>query len=119
MSYQELIVNLFADPEMAVHGLASLTPVEGRMNLETMGGVNGIVDFAHTPEALEKLLTDVRKMCLNTTGNKSRIITVFGCGGDRDRGKRPIMTSMALDLSDMVIITHDSPRNECQERIFR
>ena len=114
-----MIIDLLADPAMAVHGLASLTPVAGRMNLEKVGGVNGIVDYAHTPEALEKLLTNVRKMCLNTIGSKNRIIAVFGCGGDRDRGKRPIMTSVALDLSDLVVITSDSPRNECQERIFR
>ncbi len=68
---------------------------------------NYFVDYAHTPDALENVLK-----CLNKIKGKKRIITVFGCGGDRDKEKRPIMGYVAAKLSDFVIITSDNPRNE-------
>ena len=69
------------------------------------------VDYAHKPDALMHVLKSLRPF---TTG---RIILVFGCGGDRDAGKRPIMGKIASDLSDIVIVTDDNPRGEVPEKI--
>jgi UDP-N-acetylmuramoyl-L-alanyl-D-glutamate--2,6-diaminopimelate ligase len=89
----------------ALHGL---TPVPGRMN--RLGG-DGllplvVVDYAHTPDALEQALTSLRA---HTAG---RLLCVFGCGGERDRGKRPEMARIAERLADAVIVTDDNPRGE-------
>ncbi len=75
--------------------------------------IAAICDYAHTPDALENLLTTVREV-RDTDDNMKhgRIITVFGCGGDRDRGKRPVMGRIAGELSDYTIITSDNPRSE-------
>ena len=72
-----------------------------------------IVDYAHTPEALETVLLDLRKIY-----NNFKILTIFGCGGERDRGKRPLMGEKALKFSDFIVITSDNPRGETQEQIF-
>ncbi|MGO4571162.1 UDP-N-acetylmuramoyl-L-alanyl-D-glutamate--2,6-diaminopimelate ligase [Microvirga sp. 2TAF3] len=88
-------------------GLARLKGVSGR--LEQVGESNGalcIVDYAHKPDALSHVLDALRPF---TTG---RLICVFGCGGDRDRGKRPLMGRIAVEKSDMVIVTDDNPRSE-------
>lgn len=87
-----------------------LTPPEGRM--QTLGGVGAplvIIDYAHTPDALEQVL-----MALRPTANSrgGRITCVFGCGGDRDPGKRPMMGELAHRLADRVIVTSDNPRGE-------
>ena len=68
-----------------------------------------VVDYAHTPDGLEKVLSTAKKIVNNTN---SRLITVFGCGGDRDRGKRPKMGTIAEAYSDLVIVTSDNPRSE-------
>jgi len=90
-----------------VKGIQSLSSVPGRLErVQNKRGLSILVDYAHTPDALEKALQTVREL----TGG--RLITVFGCGGDRDRGKRPQMGRVAGDYSDLVIITSDNPRGE-------
>ena len=87
--------------------LSRLTPVHGRMS--RLGGGElplVVVDYAHTPDALEQSLRSLRA---HTEG---RLICVFGCGGERDRGKRPLMAAAAEQLADVVIVTDDNPRNE-------
>jgi UDP-N-acetylmuramoyl-L-alanyl-D-glutamate--2,6-diaminopimelate ligase len=88
--------------------LEKLQGAPGRLELvgHTRDGALAYVDYAHKPDALENVLTSVRPF---TTG---RVITVFGCGGDRDRGKRPIMGEIACRLADIVIVTDDNPRSE-------
>jgi UDP-N-acetylmuramoyl-L-alanyl-D-glutamate--2,6-diaminopimelate ligase len=73
---------------------------------------NVFVDYAHTPDALEKVLNALNRM------KRGKIITVFGCGGDRDREKRPLMGRVAERLSDVIVITNDNPRTEDPERII-
>lgn len=100
-------------PEIA-NSLERVSVVPGRM--ETVDGSDGylvIVDYAHTPDGLENALATIREFC---TG---RIITVFGCGGDRDRSKRPLMGAIAARASDYVIATSDNPRSENPEAILR
>ncbi len=88
-------------------GLEAVGSVAGRFQVVgAEGGPVVIVDYAHTPDALENLLSFCREL------SPERIITVFGCGGDRDRGKRPIMGRIAADISDRVYITDDNPRTE-------
>jgi UDP-N-acetylmuramoyl-L-alanyl-D-glutamate--2,6-diaminopimelate ligase len=93
-------------------GIQSLGSVPGRLErVQNNRGLSIIVDYAHTPDALEKALQTVRELA------ERRLITVFGCGGDRDRGKRPEMGRVAGDYSDLVIITSDNPRGEDPEHI--
>ena len=95
------------DVDAVLTALASLQGAPGR--LEKVGERHGapvFVDYAHKPDALEKVLAALRPM---TTG---RLIVVFGCGGDRDRGKRPIMGRIASERADRVIVTDDNPRSE-------
>ncbi|QSX08924.1 UDP-N-acetylmuramoyl-L-alanyl-D-glutamate--2,6-diaminopimelate ligase [Alkalibacter rhizosphaerae] len=84
-----------------------LQGIRGRMEkIQTAEGFGVIIDFAHTPDGLEKVLKTLRET------SQGRIITVFGCGGDRDRQKRPVMGSIAVENSDFVIVTSDNPRGE-------
>jgi UDP-N-acetylmuramoyl-L-alanyl-D-glutamate--2,6-diaminopimelate ligase len=88
-------------------GIEDLRVVPGRMEgVENGYGLNIIVDFAHTPDALLTALRSARQF------TKGRVLTVFGCGGDRDRTKRPIMGDIATKLSDFTIVTSDNPRTE-------
>jgi UDP-N-acetylmuramoyl-L-alanyl-D-glutamate--2,6-diaminopimelate ligase len=95
-----------------VQGLETIAGVPGRM--ERVVGSEAftvVVDYAHTEDALRKVLTALRRL------HPSRIITVFGCGGDRDRAKRPLMGEAAAQLSEKVIVTSDNPRSEDPSRI--
>ncbi|MEK1924905.1 MAG: UDP-N-acetylmuramoyl-L-alanyl-D-glutamate--2,6-diaminopimelate ligase, partial [Rhizobium giardinii] len=96
------------DARAAMAALEQLQGASGRLELvgHTRDGALAYVDYAHKPDALENVLTSVRPF---TTG---RIILVFGCGGDRDKGKRPIMGEIATRLADVVIVTDDNPRSE-------
>jgi UDP-N-acetylmuramoyl-L-alanyl-D-glutamate--2,6-diaminopimelate ligase len=88
-------------------GIAGLKRVPGRLErVPGNGGIHVFVDYAHTPDALQRALETLQKV------RSGRIITVFGCGGDRDRGKRPEMGKMAAAGSDLAVITSDNPRTE-------
>jgi UDP-N-acetylmuramoyl-L-alanyl-D-glutamate--2,6-diaminopimelate ligase len=89
--------------------LSRLNPVEGRFDYVTSKKkIIGVVDYAHTPDALQNVLTTIHDV---STG-QGRVITIVGCGGDRDTGKRPIMAKIACELSDKVFLTSDNPRSE-------
>jgi UDP-N-acetylmuramoyl-L-alanyl-D-glutamate--2,6-diaminopimelate ligase len=98
--------------ETALNCISHLNSIAGRM--QTLGGNTKplvVVDYAHTPDALEKVLRTLRQHC------EGNLYCVFGCGGDRDRGKRPIMANIAEHFADQVIVTDDNPRTENPERI--
>jgi UDP-N-acetylmuramoyl-L-alanyl-D-glutamate--2,6-diaminopimelate ligase len=101
--------------------IKGLRPVEGRFNyIKSKDGITGIVDYAHTPDALEnvlKAIIDMRGDTIPVVKNR-KIISVFGCGGDRDRAKRPIMAKIGYDMSDIIILTSDNPRTENPEHIL-
>ncbi len=94
-----------------------LTPVPGRMNTIIQAGMPAIiVDYAHTPDALEKALADSRNLSNQRDG---QLICVFGCGGNRDRLKRPIMAQVAQKFADRVVVTSDNSRDENVNDIFK
>ncbi|MPN32654.1 UDP-N-acetylmuramoyl-L-alanyl-D-glutamate--2,6-diaminopimelate ligase [bioreactor metagenome] len=96
-----------------IKGLAMNKGVPGRFqSIPNEKGITVIVDYAHTPDGLENILETAHEFA------KKRIITVFGCGGDRDRTKRPIMAEAVGRLSDFAIITSDNPRTENPAKIL-
>jgi len=100
-------------PDTIASGLAVATPAPGRFeSIPTGRGFSVIVDYAHSPDALEKLLEACREL------RPKRLTVVFGCGGDRDRTKRPRMGSIAAELADRVIVTSDNPRTEDPDSII-
>lgn len=101
--------------ELIKTGLEKITGVPGRFQLVSSPdvGFGVIVDYAHTPDGLENILKTGRGL------NPQRLIVVFGCGGDRDRTKRPLMGALAAELADYSIITSDNPRTEEPEEIVR
>jgi UDP-N-acetylmuramoyl-L-alanyl-D-glutamate--2,6-diaminopimelate ligase len=108
-----LAFGLGIDAEAIADGLSTCVAVPGRMERVTLPDPAAmrtvpvvLVDYAHTPDALERSL---RALAGETRG---RIIVVFGCGGDRDRGKRPIMGSLAAELAHVAVLTSDNPRSE-------
>jgi len=120
--------------EAIVRGIGALRSVPGRFEkIENSLGISVLVDYAHTPDALEKALGALRGLIASVGSRVSslesqvsnprpgarnpRLICVFGCGGDRDRGKRPLMGEIAARLSDLVILTSDNPRTEDPVRI--
>jgi UDP-N-acetylmuramoyl-L-alanyl-D-glutamate--2,6-diaminopimelate ligase len=103
-----LAISTGVAPRTAFKALETLEGAPGRLDYvgSSRDGCPLYVDYAHKPEALENVLTSVRPF---TTG---RVVVVFGCGGDRDKGKRPIMGAIATRLADVVIVTDDNPRSE-------
>jgi UDP-N-acetylmuramoyl-L-alanyl-D-glutamate--2,6-diaminopimelate ligase len=107
---------LLGEEELKVlTALSALSPVKGRFEyLKSANKVSGIVDYAHTPDALLNVLLSINEI---RTGNE-QLITVVGCGGDRDKEKRPLMAEIACDKSNRVILTSDNPRSEDPEAIL-
>lgn len=98
-----------------LQAINKLNQVDGRMNFYTLkNNAVAIIDFAHTPDGLKKVLEN-----LNQIKGKGKIITVFGCGGNRDKTKRKVMGEIASCLSDKVYLTTDNPRNEKPEEIIK
>jgi UDP-N-acetylmuramoyl-L-alanyl-D-glutamate--2,6-diaminopimelate ligase len=92
--------------------LKSFKAVDGRFNqLKLKSGAIAIIDYSHTPDSLSKAIGTIREI-LNLNNSDGKIITVFGCGGNRDKSKRPVMGKIATGMSDRVIITSDNPRDE-------
>lgn len=101
-------------PRQAIAALADSQQVPGRMeNVGNSGGATVFVDYAHTPDALENACRTLKEL------DPRRLITVFGCGGDRDKSKRPLMAAAAARFSDAIVITSDNPRSEDPEAIIR
>jgi UDP-N-acetylmuramoyl-L-alanyl-D-glutamate--2,6-diaminopimelate ligase len=101
-------------PREAIAALADSPQVPGRMEyVGSAGGANVYVDYAHTPDALENACRTLKEL------DPRRLITVFGCGGDRDKTKRPLMGKAASELSDACILTSDNPRSEEPEAILK
>lgn len=104
------------DAETIVRGLASVALVPGRLQLVNPSAMQGeprvFVDYAHTPDSLEAVLDAVRG------AGSGRVHVVFGCGGDRDREKRPVMGRVATELADTVVVTSDNPRSEDPQSII-
>jgi UDP-N-acetylmuramoyl-L-alanyl-D-glutamate--2,6-diaminopimelate ligase len=110
-----LVIATGGDPEATIEALSGLESVPGRLQLAggTDDGAKIFVDYAHTPDALRSVLETLRPY------TEGRLHLVFGCGGDRDQGKRPLMGEIAAELADRVIVTDDNPRSEDPAAIRR
>ena len=107
-----LAIGVGEDAARAIDAIGALKGVKGRV--EIVGEIRGglvVIDYAHKPEALAAVLAALRPFA------SGRLITVFGCGGDRDRGKRPIMGRIAAETADVAIVTDDNPRTEVASAI--
>jgi UDP-N-acetylmuramoyl-L-alanyl-D-glutamate--2,6-diaminopimelate ligase len=110
-----IAIQLGESSEKVLISLSALTGAEGRFDyIISNENIIGIVDYAHTPDALENVLTTISKL----RKGDEQVITVVGCGGDRDKTKRPIMAQVACDLSTKVFLTSDNPRSENPEEIL-
>ncbi len=111
-------VELGIDPDVAVAGVASLASVPGRFEVVDTAvsrrrNISVVVDYAHTPDGLERVLEAARSV----VGARGSVSVVFGCGGNRDRAKRPVMGAVAARGADRVVVTSDNPRDESPEQI--
>lgn len=110
-----IAIMLKQDRTNVLTAISSLNPVDGRFQfIRSANAITGIVDYAHTPDALVNVLKTIQDI---RTGNET-IITVVGCGGDRDAAKRPLMAEIACKMSNRVILTSDNPRSEDAEEII-
>ncbi|MBU2896998.1 UDP-N-acetylmuramoyl-L-alanyl-D-glutamate--2,6-diaminopimelate ligase [Vibrio hepatarius] len=108
------ILSLGFDKNTLIDTASKLTSVLGRMELfQAIGKAKVVVDYAHTPDALEKALLALKNHC------KGKLWVIFGCGGDRDKGKRPMMASISELLADKIILTDDNPRSESPAEIMQ
>ncbi len=112
-----MAVLLGMEKETVLGILSRSIPVDGRFEIISgnKDNITGIVDYAHTPDALENVLKTIKE-CRK---KNQRIITVFGCGGNRDKGKRPMMGKISVGFSDFVFVTSDNPRLEDPDEIIR
>ena len=108
------VANLLGfEEELILKHLSSLSPAEGRFEvLKAEDGRTAIIDYAHTPDALDNVLTSLGEL------DFERLVVVFGCGGDRDPGKRPLMGQAVAKHADLVVLTSDNPRHEDPEQIM-
>ena len=105
--------------EQAVISVQHVQPVPGRMQqLRLTGKPLVVVDYAHTPDALEKVLLTLREVATESKASDAQLICVFGCGGQRDKGKRPLMGDVVARLADAAVVTSDNPRNEAPRAII-
>ena len=102
------------EPEEVLTVISMLVPVSGRFQTLAKGGVTAIVDYAHTPDAISNVLQSITEVMRG----KGEVISVIGAGGNRDKGKRPIMAQEAAKLSSQLILTSDNPRDEEPEQII-
>ena len=101
------------EPSLIAQGLSEITNVHGRaQKVSGNQPFTVLIDYAHTPDALSKILETARQIC------KGRLLVLFGCGGDRDRSKRPLMGHAASTLADVVVVTSDNPRTEDPHKII-
>ena len=107
-----VLVNLNVDINVIRYLVTTLTAPVGRMEFINYNTNQIIIDYAHTPDALENILLSVREFC------KGKIYVILGCGGNRDKTKRPIMAKIATDLADYAIFTSDNPRDEDPSKII-
>ena len=106
------VIDLGIKPCIAKNAISKIHGIEGRMEI-TDGPVRIIIDYAHTPEAFYNSLKTIKQ----SVNSKQRLVLVFGCGGDRDKGKRHIFGKIADEFADTIIITEDNPRSENSENI--
>jgi UDP-N-acetylmuramoyl-L-alanyl-D-glutamate--2,6-diaminopimelate ligase len=111
----ELASEFFSDEKILIKGVESLKSIEGRFEvvISTNNNIGQVViDYAHSPDALQKAIESARALA------RGEVIVVFGCGGQRDKEKRPMMGQVAAEMADLVIITSDNPRNEDPQEII-
>ncbi len=106
-------LGLGIETDKIIEGIEALTGVPGRLEaVDIRPGVLAVIDYAHTPDALEKAIRNLRKIA------SGRLIVLFGAGGDRDKGKRPLMGKIVDELADVALVTSDNPRTEKPEAII-